>query len=69
MGDQREAGVEGGMNSYIYIYRLPVFKICFQTDQQLEWEQIEKIVDGADMGSRGIVDIEQTIRYTLTYCN
>ena len=36
--------------------------IDFQTDQRLEWEQIEKIVDGADMGSRGIVDIEQTIK-------
>ena len=35
MGDQREAGVEGGMNSYIYIYRLPVLRICFQTERQL----------------------------------
>ena len=32
-----------------------------QTDQRLEWEKIEKIVDGADLSGCGIVDIEQTI--------
>ena len=36
--------------------------IDYQTDQSLAWEIIEELGDGADIDSRGIVDIEQIIR-------
>ena len=41
--------------------------IDFQTDQCLEWEQVEKLVDGADLAACGIVDIEQTIRFVKVF--
>lgn len=37
--------------------------IDYQTDQSLAWEIIEELGDGADIDCRGIVDIEQIIRY------
>merc|ERR1711990_1162201 len=35
----------------------------YQTDQSLAWEIIEELGDGADIDSRGIVDIEQIISF------
>jgi hypothetical protein len=37
--------------------------IDYQTDQSLAWEIIEELGDGADIDSRGIVDIEQIISF------